>query len=148
MRLFFVRAAALLGFASTLALGAKQEPQRSCTAKSSNTGSFFDLSPISIPAPGQSSRKDARKESWQANGYDYGSNFTLNFCAPVVEELDEVVGVDKGDRKNVAAYYEANGRIYSIGLVNSHGIRRRWKVGFIAVLSNSTLALGGLRKDR
>lgn len=54
-------------------------------------------------------------ESWHAKGYDYGSNFTLNFCAPVVEDIGEVEGVDRELWKNVSAYYTAGGKTYSIG---------------------------------
>ncbi|KAI9692285.1 MAG: Cation-independent mannose-6-phosphate receptor CI-MPR [Bathelium mastoideum] len=115
MRSFPVRAAAALLLSSSLASGAKQEPRQSCTVKSSSTGSFFDLNPISIPNPGKNPGKNARTESWHASGYDYGSNFTLNFCAPVVEELDRVVDVDRDDWEDIAAYYEQDGRIYSIG---------------------------------
>lgn len=115
MKFLWARAAASLVIAIPVVLGANQEPQRSCTAKSSTTGSFFDLNLISIPVPSKDSSKDARRGSWRANGYDYGSNFTLNFCAPVVEELKKVVGIDSDDRDKVAAYYEAGGHFYSIG---------------------------------
>ncbi|KAF2230953.1 mannose 6-phosphate receptor domain-containing protein [Viridothelium virens] len=112
-------AAAALIFPNPLASAAKESAARSCTEKSSSTGSFFDLSPISIPSHGKKSAKNARKESWQANGYDYGSNFTLNFCAPVVEELDKVEGIREKEQEDVGAYYEDDGRVYSIGSANN-----------------------------
>ncbi|KAL9095128.1 MAG: hypothetical protein Q9165_002731 [Trypethelium subeluteriae] len=112
-------AAAALTLPVSLASAAKESAARSCTEKSSSTGSFFDLSPISIPSHGKKPSKNARKESWQANGYDYGSNFTLNFCAPVVEELDEVEGIREKQWEGVGAYYEDDGKIYSIGSANN-----------------------------
>ena len=62
--------------------------------------------------------KDDRIESWHARGYDYGTNFTLNFCAPVIETLTDVVGIAEGLWGNVSAYYEMNGKTYSIGSVD------------------------------
>ena len=53
--------------------------------------------------------------SWHARGHDYGANFTVNFCAPVVETLENVEGVDRSLWANVSAYYEKDGRTYSIG---------------------------------
>lgn len=120
MKLFSGRTAAALIVTSSLTSAASDKSPRSCTAKSSSTGSFFDLSPISIPAPGKKSAKGAITESWKANGYDYGSNFTLNFCAPVVEELDEVEGIAEDYWEDVAAYYEDDGTIYSIGWVKAN----------------------------
>jgi hypothetical protein len=54
-------------------------------------------------------------KSWTASGYDYGTNFTINFCEPVVEPLLNVVGVDRKDWGNVSAYYRLDGDTYSIG---------------------------------
>lgn len=39
----------------------------------------------------------------------------MNVCAPVVKEVKDVVGVDKAMWKNVSAYYEAEGKVYSLG---------------------------------
>ena len=115
MRVYSGRTATALALLSSLTSTALGDSPRPCTAKSSTTGSFFDLSPISRQPPGKTSSKDARTESWHANGYDYGANFTLNFCAPVVEELDDVDGIREDDWENVAAYYEEDGQVYSIG---------------------------------
>ena len=97
---------------------AKSKPAP-CTIHSPNTGSYFDLTPISLQPlkPGAKPHKDDRTESWHAKGYDYPSNFTLNICAPVLEDVKDVVEVDKALWKNVSAYYESNGKIYSIGWV-------------------------------
>jgi len=56
-------------------------------------------------------------DGWHAKGYDYGANFTINFCGPVVEELDDVVDLEKSLWKNVSAFYEMDGKQYSIGYV-------------------------------
>lgn len=60
---------------------------------------------------------DEGPKSWHARGYDYNSNFTMNFCGPVVEEIKDVVGVDEKLWQNVSAYYTVNGKVFSIGYV-------------------------------
>lgn len=88
-----------------------------CTAHSTTTGSFYDLRSISLGT--EESKKAAGKvlktESWHARGYDYGSNFTLNICEPVLEEIKDVIGVKEELWRNVSAFYEADGDVYSIG---------------------------------
>ena len=98
----------------------KEPPLKPCTIRSPSSGLFFDLNAISLQAPKDS--KDKKKaeestESWHAKGYDYGSNFTMNFCAPVVEELKDVEGVDKALWQNVSAFYSIGKKTYSIGYV-------------------------------
>lgn len=95
----------------------EEETLKPCTIRSPNTGSFFDLNPIhiSLPDPDAKPVKDAKIDSWHARGYDYGSNFTVNFCGGVVEELDNVVGVDKHLWRNVSAFYKKDGKTYSVG---------------------------------
>lgn len=121
--------AAFLAFSSSIALavadsspdqdGHKKEPAppKPCTIRSPSSGHFFDLNPITVRIPGEKDKKKAedRLESWHAKGYDYGANFTMNFCAPVVEDLGEIEGVDKDLWKNVSAYYTDGRRTYSIG---------------------------------
>lgn len=97
----------------------------SCVARSPTTGLYFDLNTISLlpldkDDKGQQHRhrvhhRSSRDESWHARGHDYGANFTLNFCAPVVENLKDVVGLERPEWKSVGAYYVKNGRTYSIG---------------------------------
>lgn len=96
-----------------------KKPKIPCTAHSATSGSFYDLNSISLKPveDGKKAAKNARTESWHARGYDYGSNFTLNICAPVLEEVKDVVGVDSDLWKNVSAYYETGGKKYSIGFV-------------------------------
>ncbi|GIK02449.1 cation-independent mannose-6-phosphate receptor CI-MPR [Aspergillus viridinutans] len=90
-----------------------------CIARSPSTGLYYDLNAISVshpgPSDGKKSSKNAPKESWHAKGHDYHANFTLNICAPVVEDIKDVVGVERDRWKNVSAYYEKQGKIYSIG---------------------------------
>jgi len=107
-----------------------KHPHVPCTIRSPTSGAFFDLNPVHVqlPAEGTKPSKDARLESWHARGYDYGTNFTLNFCGPVVEELKDVVGVHESYWKNVSAYYEMGGKIYSIGSQNSEPVFRGRKL--------------------
>jgi cation-dependent mannose-6-phosphate receptor len=95
----------------------KDPTPKPCTIRSPSSGHFFDLNSISVLSPDAKDKKNAddRTESWHAKGYDYGTNFTLNFCAPVVEELDDVQGVEKSLWRNVSAYYNDGRRTYSIG---------------------------------
>ncbi|CEJ54305.1 Putative Cation-independent mannose-6-phosphate receptor CI-MPR [Penicillium brasilianum] len=90
-----------------------------CVARSPTSGLYFDLNAISLSPPqmknGKKVEKDAREESWHAKGHDYPANFTVNVCAPVIEDIEDVVGVESSRWKNVSAYYEQAGKIYSIG---------------------------------
>lgn len=88
-----------------------------CTIRSPTSHAFFDLNKLHIEDPKTTSKAKAgaRDYSWNTTGWDLGYNFTMNFCGPVVEELDDVVGVDKGLWRNVSAYYKKGGEVYSIG---------------------------------
>jgi len=92
------------------------KPVDPCTI-ASTTGSFYDLRPLMIKpsVDGKKPGKNEKFDSWHAKGYDYKSNFTLNICAPVVEELSEVVGIESNLRKNVSAFYQAGSETYSLG---------------------------------
>ncbi|CAG8925999.1 unnamed protein product [Penicillium salamii] len=96
-----------------------------CIARSPTSGLFFDLNAISLSPPelkdGKKVLKEARDDSWHAKGHDYPANFTLNVCAPVIENVTNVVGVDASRWKNVSAYYERDEKVYSIG----YDLRRR-----------------------
>jgi cation-dependent mannose-6-phosphate receptor len=104
-------------------------PPKPCTIHSPTTGSYFDLNTISLSPPtmkdGKKVHKDDREESWHAKGYDYGANFTINFCAPVIEEVKEVVGVENSAWQNVSAFYKMDGKVYSIGCVSYIGCSGR-----------------------
>ena len=96
---------------------AKEPELKPCTAHNPSNGQFYDLNAITV-RPLQNHKKahkDDRTESWKARGYDYNTNFTINFCAPVIESLDKVVGVKDSLVKNVSAYYTMDGKFYSIG---------------------------------
>ncbi|KAL4974471.1 mannose-6-phosphate receptor binding domain-containing protein [Aspergillus desertorum] len=88
-----------------------------CVARSPTTGLYYDLNALHVqPLPsGEKSRKYVRDESWHAKGYDYNANFTLNICGPVVENVTDVVGVEQKRWQNVSAYYQKEGKTYSIG---------------------------------
>ncbi|PWY95795.1 mannose 6-phosphate receptor domain-containing protein [Aspergillus sclerotioniger CBS 115572] len=93
-----------------------------CVVRSPTTGLFYDLNTISLsppPAEGEKPRKNAREESWHAKGHDYNANFTINICAPVIENVKDVVGLDHSRWRNVSAYYEREGKVYSIGQQSS-----------------------------
>ena len=94
-----------------------KKPVNPCTI-ASTTGSFYDLRPLSIsrPTDGKKPGKNEKTDSsWHARGYDYKANFTLNICAPVVEDVEDVVGVGRDNWKNVSAFYEFGDKTYSLG---------------------------------
>jgi cation-dependent mannose-6-phosphate receptor len=96
----------------------KEPPPKPCTIRSLSTGNFFDLNQLYVEPPKKDSKasSDAKKvESWHVKGYDSGVNFTMNICGPVVEELDDVVGVTTSMTKNVSAFYTKGKDTYSIG---------------------------------
>ncbi|EMD87476.1 hypothetical protein COCC4DRAFT_49354 [Bipolaris maydis ATCC 48331] len=122
-------AASALPFAAA----ASDKPLKPCTVISPTTERFFDLNPMRRLAPSQSDgKKNSKKEgdegSWHARGYDYGANFTINFCGPVVEELDEVQDLDKALWRNVSAFYEKGSKQWAIGLESSEPIFRGRKL--------------------
>ncbi|KAF2757936.1 mannose 6-phosphate receptor domain-containing protein [Pseudovirgaria hyperparasitica] len=108
----------------------KSKPVRPCTARSANHNRFFDLNPIWVKPPedGKKKSKDERTTSWSSNGYDIGYNFTINFCGPVVEKLENVVGVEKDMWRNISAFYEKGGKTYSMGMQNAEPVFRGKKL--------------------
>lgn len=90
-----------------------------CTATNSKSGSFFDLRPdiaVKPPSDGSKVKSGIPTKDYKANGYDYGYNFTLNVCNPVVEDLSNVKGdINQEQWKNISAYYQSKGDIYSLG---------------------------------
>ena len=112
---------------------APKATQKPCTLHSPSTGAFFDLRPLqnhpsdpSIPLPAGATPP----ESWHARGHDYPANFTLNICGPVVEDLEDVVGVPSSRWQNVSAFYRSPGddEIYSIGQMSADPIFRGKKL--------------------
>ena len=110
----------LLANAST-----SDEPKDSdpCSVYNPSNGITYDLTTITAhPLEShKKTHKDDRAESWHARGWDYGSNFTINFCAPVIESLDTVEGIEDDLVKNVSAFYRKGDKTYSIGYVDSEG---------------------------
>jgi cation-dependent mannose-6-phosphate receptor len=96
---------------------ASDKPLKPCTAISPTTDRFFDLNPLHRTPPDESSKKkkEGDEGSWHARGHDYGANFTINFCGPVVEELNNVQDLDKDVWRNVSAYYEKGNKQYALG---------------------------------
>ena len=109
--------AALAALLWTAAAASDKKPMKPCTAVSPTTDRFFDLNPLHRTAPEEGGKKKKEDDtgSWHARGHDYGANFTINFCGPVVEELDNVQGLDKDLWKNVSAYYDIGDRQYALG---------------------------------
>lgn len=101
-----------------------------CVARSPVSGLYYDLNAISLSPPelknGEQLSPEARNTSWHSKGHDYPANFTLNICAPVIEDVKDVVGVDSSKWQNISAYYERDGKIYSIG----YGSSLPWRAGF------------------
>lgn len=94
------------------------KPLKPCTARSPTTERYFDLNPIHRKLKDASDKRrkeDEAVESWHARGYDYGANFTINFCGPVVETLTDVQGLKKDLWQNVSAYYEIGSKQYALG---------------------------------
>lgn len=105
----------VLFFSSAIIVEA--ENPKPCTIVSPVTEAYYDLNTIAVQPliDHKPAHKDDKKESWHARGYDYGTNFTLNFCRPVIEDLKDVVGVQESHWKNVSAFYRYNDKVYSIG---------------------------------
>jgi cation-dependent mannose-6-phosphate receptor len=106
------------------AVGSDSEPHKPCTIFSPITGAYYDLNTITVLPPEEQKKahKDEQHHSWKAKGYDYGTNFTINFCAPVIESLEDVVGVEESLWKNISAFYTFGGKTYSIGWVLRNGV--------------------------
>lgn len=118
MNLLYYSLAVYLSLTSPVSAAAPKESRDSdkpCTITSPTSGSFFDLTSLQIPDPKASKAKHPREHSWNATGYDLGYNFTVNVCGPVIEPVEDVVGIDKSLWQNVSAYYKHDGKTYSLG---------------------------------
>lgn len=118
-----IQSALLAAYYIPVTAASDSESLAPCVARSPTTGLYYDLSAISLTPPESKDGEKTHKggpESWHARGHDYPSNFTINICAPVVEELKDVVGVEKARWKNVSAYYELDGEVYSVGCVSCY----------------------------
>jgi len=130
MRLLYLSALLSLLSRYPVIAAVSKTPIAPCTIFSPISGSFYDLNALSVLPlkDGKKAHSDDREESWHAKGYDYGTNFTINFCTPVIEELQDVVGVDEQLWRNVSAYYKRNGETYSIGKQSSSPVFRGRKL--------------------
>jgi len=101
-----------------------------CTIISPTSGSFYDLNSIAVlpQQEGKKAHSEDRLESWHARGYDYGANFSINFCHPVVEKLEDVIGVEEENWKNISAFYIKGKRTYSIGQLSTVPVFRGRKL--------------------
>lgn len=107
----------LLFYLSLASAASSPDPKapEPCTVRSATSHNFYDLNPLHILDPAQSTKKNPRQISWNATGHDIGYNFTLNICGSVLEDVKDVQGVDKELWQNVSAYYKQGGEVYSIG---------------------------------
>jgi cation-dependent mannose-6-phosphate receptor len=82
-----------------------------CTVISPQTSNFFDLRPLTRSPP--------QSTDWQARGHDYGSNFSLNICAPVLSDVTSAISIEPTKQSNISAFYTtAANELYSIGSVS------------------------------
>lgn len=95
-------------------LSTPENTDEECTVTSPFSESFFDLRPLRrVPD------HDPPHHDWTVKGQDYGANFTINICGPVLSKAaGKVDGLGKeGVGKNVSALYEKEGEVFSIGYV-------------------------------
>lgn len=104
---------------SSTTLAADPKETKPCTVYNPSNGNTYDLNTITVQPliDHKKAHKDDRIESWHARGYDYDTNFTMNFCAPVIETMEDVVGVEEGLWRNVSAFYTVGKKTYSVGYV-------------------------------
>ncbi|KAK9486082.1 mannose-6-phosphate receptor binding domain-containing protein [Lipomyces starkeyi] len=89
---------------------------QACTAIAPHTGNFFDLR-------GLTRVKEVDESDFHVRGHDYGHNFTINICAPVLAAGGKFSGI--ADPVNVSAYYTTDsGEHFSIGQVSSQPVFR------------------------
>ncbi|KAJ4289693.1 Cation-independent mannose-6-phosphate receptor CI-MPR [Kalmusia sp. IMI 367209] len=129
------------------AAAASDQPLKPCTAVSPTTDRFFNLNPLhrTLPEEGKK-KKEGEEGSWHARGHDYGANFTINFCGPVVEELDNVVDLDKNLWRNVSAFYEKGGKQYALGLESYEPVFRGRKL--VMNYTGGSLCPSSFSRDR
>lgn len=131
MQLLYYSLALYLSLASADPAPAKatETPHEPCTIRSRTSGAFFDLNPLHVLPPAESKHKHPREISWNTTGYDYGYNFTMNFCGPVLENVTDVVGVEENLWRNVSAFYKDDrGKLFSIGQENHEPVLRGRKL--------------------
>ncbi|KAF8251841.1 mannose 6-phosphate receptor domain-containing protein, partial [Wilcoxina mikolae CBS 423.85] len=85
-----------------------------CTVTSPHSENFFDLRKLRRDPNAKVPQTD-----WIVKGLDYGTNFSINICGPVIADATGVEGVDESKKSAVGAFYEMNGTMYSIGSVSA-----------------------------
>jgi len=115
----------LLALAALSGLACAEDATKSTSSTSavtpcvatSTSGAFYDLRPdvAIIVEQGGKAPKGIPTIDYLARGWDYGSNFTLNICEPVVKKVEDVVGLEKSQWKNVSAHYTHKGKTYALG---------------------------------
>lgn len=97
----------------------KEPLQDPCTIHSALSGSFYDVRPLMLTDTGTKTQA-ATNESYHARGYDYGANFSINICGPVVEDLKNVDGIQRSRVANISAFYRDpnDDTVYSLGETN------------------------------
>lgn len=106
----------------------QKNPDDECTVNSPFSESFFDLRPLRrVP------QHEPAHHDWIVKGQDYGANFTINICGPVLSEAaSKVDGLgEDGVGRNVSALYEKDGEVFSIGYVD----------GYVMVVAPSAIAI-------
>ena len=127
--LFTIRKCVGLVALATTALAADKTASATISSASSEatpcvahslSGAFFDLRPDTAVIAEKNSKvpKGVPTEDYVARGWDLGYNFTLNICGAVVKPVDSVVGLKESQYKNVSAWYEKSGKVYSLGYVD------------------------------
>lgn len=81
-----------------------------CTVTSPHSENFFDLRKLR-----RTQDLTPPQVDWEVKGLDYGTNFSINICGPVLADTSGAEGVADDLRSAVSAFYEKNGTIYSIG---------------------------------
>lgn len=115
---------------SSTTLAADLKETKPCTVYNPSNGNTYDLNTITVQPliDHKKAHKDDRIESWHARGYDYDTNFTMNFCAPVIEAMEDVVGVEEPLWKNVSAFYTVGKKTYSMGQASTEPFFRGRKL--------------------
>jgi cation-dependent mannose-6-phosphate receptor len=100
-----------------------------CVATHATSGAFYDLRPDMAVAvkEGEKARKGVPTDDYlYAKPHDWPHNFTMNICAPVVKPV-KAEGIETSMAKNISAYYEQGGKIYSLGYVLDRWAAERGK---------------------
>ncbi|KAK7949546.1 hypothetical protein PG996_000133 [Apiospora saccharicola] len=117
----FLALLALSGAA--IAADPEKTPTTTACTTTTTAGSFFDLRPdIAKKGTGAKHRRRgaAPEKDYHARGWDYGYNFTLNVCAPVVETPEAVQGINKDLWQNISAYYTSKSETFSLGTASTN----------------------------